>query len=290
MANAVVGAVAADEDRVHRRLSSPLSLGPMARCPRYPGRTPRRRRRTPCRGRRRPSPFATGLGPVAAIRGSPRGERPGRGSSGRGRAGHARPSPSWSRRRSERSVRRGAVRWTVPFSSSPPVELVGLARIEAERHVAYCRGFGLRPRPSSRIPAHGIMAAAKSQGPEFLEDPDGSQALQGAASLCGLELFQRPLRSRFWARRTRPICSCPTTPGARPALASTRSRLAFSPNRRWVSFSSIVRALPANQPRRLHCCLSRRHTPVSVQPVIECKHDHRMAIDGAVRGFGGDPA
>jgi hypothetical protein len=71
----------------------------------------------------------------------------------------------------------GTVHWTVPSSSSPPVELVGLARIEAQRHVGCRRGLALRLRPRGRIPPHGVITAPVAECLELFEDPDTGQPL-----------------------------------------------------------------------------------------------------------------
>ena len=125
---------------------------------------PAEKGRTPCRVRRRPSP---------AFRGDKRGRRP----FGYGKGGHGRPSPSSYGRRSPRPVRRGTVHWTVPSSSSPPVELVGPARIETQRDVGRGRSLGFRLRPLGRRPPHGVVATFMAKGAQLFEDADAGQAL-----------------------------------------------------------------------------------------------------------------
>jgi hypothetical protein len=141
LANAIVGAVAADEDRVHRRLHVVVDA---------PGARPAEEGERLVVG---VEDHLLRLAGIGSDKQHPAVAKPDMGDLHRG--GHA----------------------VDQNDLMAPVELVGLARIEAERHVGYCRGFGLRPRPGSRIPAHGIIAAAITQGPELLEDPDVGQAL-----------------------------------------------------------------------------------------------------------------
>ena len=56
-----------------------------------------------------------------------------------------------------------------------PVELVGLARIEAQRHIGARRRFPRRLRPTGRIAAHRVIAAAIAAVAQLLVDPDQRQ-------------------------------------------------------------------------------------------------------------------
>jgi len=56
-----------------------------------------------------------------------------------------------------------------------PVELVGLTRIEAQRHVGTGRCLLSRPRPTGRISAHGIIAAVIAPVAQLLVNPDQRQ-------------------------------------------------------------------------------------------------------------------
>jgi len=58
-----------------------------------------------------------------------------------------------------------------------PVELVGLARGEGERHVGFGRGSTLSRRPSARMTADVVVAAAVAQQAQLLEHPLEGQAL-----------------------------------------------------------------------------------------------------------------
>lgn len=57
-----------------------------------------------------------------------------------------------------------------------PVELVGLARIEAQRDIGAGRRFLRRLRPTGRISAHGVIAAVIAAAAQLLVDPDQRQA------------------------------------------------------------------------------------------------------------------
>ena len=97
-----------------------------------------------------------------------------------------------------------------------PVELVGFARIEAQRHEGRGRRRTLRLRPRRCVAPHGVVAALVSERLQLLEDTDRRQpvALRLARVLCQhpVELVPpRPdLRLRLYAalvgelRRARP--------------------------------------------------------------------------------------
>jgi hypothetical protein len=67
-----------------------------------------------------------------------------------------------------------------------PVELVGFARIEAQRHEGRGRRRTLRLRPRRRVASHGVISALVSEPLQLLEDPDRRQpvALGLARVLC----------------------------------------------------------------------------------------------------------
>ena len=71
-----------------------------------------------------------------------------------------------------------------------PVELIGLARRERQRHKGICRRARIRLCPASRITADGVIAAVVSERPQLLENPDQGQSLS---------------RRRFDVRRQQPI-------------------------------------------------------------------------------------
>ena len=71
-----------------------------------------------------------------------------------------------------------------------PVELIGLARRERQRHKGIRRRACIRLRPASRITADGVIAAVVSERPQLLENPDQGQPLS---------------RRRFDVRRQQPI-------------------------------------------------------------------------------------
>jgi hypothetical protein len=58
-----------------------------------------------------------------------------------------------------------------------PVELVGFARIEAQRHEGRGRRRALRLRPGGRVAPHGVVAALISLSTQFFEEPDVGQTL-----------------------------------------------------------------------------------------------------------------
>lgn len=58
-----------------------------------------------------------------------------------------------------------------------PVELVGLAGVEAQRYEGRCRQRGLLALPASSIAAHRIVAALVAEPAQRLEDPDQRQPL-----------------------------------------------------------------------------------------------------------------
>jgi hypothetical protein len=58
-----------------------------------------------------------------------------------------------------------------------PVELVGLARIEAQRNIGAGRRFLRRLRPVRSVAPHGIIAAAIAAVAQLFVDPDQRQAL-----------------------------------------------------------------------------------------------------------------
>jgi hypothetical protein len=57
-----------------------------------------------------------------------------------------------------------------------PVELVGLAWVEAQRHIGRRRRLPGRLRPTGRVAPHGIVAAAIAAVAQLLVDPDERQA------------------------------------------------------------------------------------------------------------------
>ena len=58
-----------------------------------------------------------------------------------------------------------------------PVELVGLARREAQRHERRRRRRGPLALPAGRIPPHRVVAAVVAEPAQLLEDPDQRQPL-----------------------------------------------------------------------------------------------------------------
>jgi hypothetical protein len=58
-----------------------------------------------------------------------------------------------------------------------PIELVSLSRIKAQRHIGRSGRFSLGFRPAGRIPPHGIVAAVITKAAKFFKDPDVRQAL-----------------------------------------------------------------------------------------------------------------
>lgn len=84
-----------------------------------------------------------------------------------------------------------------------PVELVGLAWVEDQRHICKGRGLLFLLGPRGRISPDCIIAAIISSGPEFLEDADAGQSLAFGLSGVGRQnlvehAFPRPdLRLRL---------------------------------------------------------------------------------------------
>ena len=58
-----------------------------------------------------------------------------------------------------------------------PVELIGLARRERQRHKGIRRRACIQLRPASSITADGVIAAVVSERPQLLENPDQGQPL-----------------------------------------------------------------------------------------------------------------
>jgi hypothetical protein len=58
-----------------------------------------------------------------------------------------------------------------------PVELVGLARIEAQRYIRGRRRFRLCLGPTGRVSPNGIVATVIAEAAQLLEDADMGQAL-----------------------------------------------------------------------------------------------------------------
>jgi len=58
-----------------------------------------------------------------------------------------------------------------------PVELVGFAGVEAQRHVGGGRRRALRLRPRRRVAPHGVVSALVSLSTQFFEEPDVGQTL-----------------------------------------------------------------------------------------------------------------
>ena len=56
-----------------------------------------------------------------------------------------------------------------------PVELVGFARRERQRHIGRRRLARMRPAPGPRVAANGVVAAVVAQRPQFLENADQRQ-------------------------------------------------------------------------------------------------------------------
>jgi hypothetical protein len=71
-----------------------------------------------------------------------------------------------------------------------PVELVGLARIEAQRHVGGSRRLAFRPRPRRGVAPDRVVAALVAERLKLLEDPDHRQPI--ALRLAGV-LRQHPI-------------------------------------------------------------------------------------------------
>jgi hypothetical protein len=57
-----------------------------------------------------------------------------------------------------------------------PAELIGLTRRETQRHEGAGRRAGVRLRPSPRIAAHGVISAFVAEPSQLLENPDQGQA------------------------------------------------------------------------------------------------------------------
>ena len=103
-----------------------------------------------------------------------------------------------------------------------PVELVGLARRERQRHIGVRRRARIRSSPSSRIAPDGVIAAFVSKRPQLLENPDERQPLA---------------RRRLDVRRQQPIkfalsidqASGAAAPGARRKTTSRQSAAPYEP-------------------------------------------------------------
>ncbi len=91
-----------------------------------------------------------------------------------------------------------------------PIELIGLARRIAERHIGLGRRSPPLLRPSLGEPAHGIVTALIAQLPKLLEDPDQRQpfprrlARIGRQELFKLALPRPDMRRRLGCCRVRP--------------------------------------------------------------------------------------
>ena len=209
---AVVGALPAREDRVDRRLRSAgdPSTGRLAdppRCRRCPGCRPRRRRRTPCRGRRTPSPAS-------------RADRPARTSSGCGRGGRARPSPSSWRRRSPRS--RGSSRTGMPrpgrssAARRPPPSPRSPGASSRPRS-----GARRRSRRQSRAPAAPRRSASASAAPGSVAQrsqpaADPARPAKGRSSAGAGSSARRKTPSRPSGSPCAPSSAKPAAPGRSP--------------------------------------------------------------------------
>ena len=62
-----------------------------------------------------------------------------------------------------------------------PVELVGLARREAERHERRRHSLALPALPGGRVAAHRVVAAVVAESAQLLEDPGQGKALSNRA-------------------------------------------------------------------------------------------------------------
>jgi hypothetical protein len=60
-----------------------------------------------------------------------------------------------------------------------PVELVGLARLERQRHIGLGCQRATLARPALRVAPDGIIATLKAKAAHLLEDPDQRQPLTG---------------------------------------------------------------------------------------------------------------
>ena len=58
-----------------------------------------------------------------------------------------------------------------------PVELVGFARLEAQRHIGGRRQRALLAAPFARVATHGVIAARIAQTAQILENTDQGQPL-----------------------------------------------------------------------------------------------------------------
>ena len=116
----------------------------------------RRRRRRPCRGHRRPSPgVSRGIGPDKQ---HPAVAKP------------------------DMRHLHGCGRAVDHHNLVAPVELVGLARIEDQRHIGSGRCLLFLLGPRGRISPDRVIATVISSGPKFLEDPDAGQSFALSAS------------------------------------------------------------------------------------------------------------
>ena len=77
-----------------------------------------------------------------------------------------------------------------------PIELVGLARVEGERHIGLChRGVAI-VRPAVGVAAHCIIAALIPQGADLLEDADQRQPFSGCLPGIVAEKLVEPILDR----------------------------------------------------------------------------------------------
>ena len=110
-----------------------------------------------------------------------------------------------------------------------PVELVGLARREDERHI--CRRRSARPRaaPTSRVPPHRIVAARIARSLQLLDTCAGTSAARALARLpLSASIARAPARTPPAAAAAGPCasiaCACPS-----PRRARSPHRVARKP-------------------------------------------------------------
>ncbi len=111
-----------------------------------------------------------------------------------------------------------------------PVELISLARREAQRHISRRRHRRPLALPAPRIAAHRVVAALIAQRPQLLEHPDQRQPLARApcarspSAAASSWAVQAPASAAAAPRARRQTPSPPTAAPCAPCCATRRDR------------------------------------------------------------------
>ena len=152
-----------------------------------------------------------------------------------------------------------------------PVELVGLARVEAQRHIGLRRRQQPAPAPpGSRVAAHRVVAALVTLGRKVLVDPQQRQTQPARRPLIGLQTALKLLHPRPKLRHR--LDRALVRVRGRIAPHNLAYRILRNPQipGQLLDRNALHQMIPTDPRYRLH----NKHLPHPVRPTTGHVHGH----------------